>query len=230
MDQEGLQQIEIDLRSTNILQRKKALDKLATIEASLAVPILTKLAEEKDFGLRCMAVMGLSNHLTDDSFNFLVQVLEQEKDNSVLAEAANSIYDFGERALVPLQDLFERCDYWLVRHTIISVLVESDRPQILLDTARKALESENPMTRQLGIAALGKLIQTSEKNSALDLLEELTEAQSWYTRSRVAAILAKSDEPKAKELLALLQNDEDYRVVAAALEQQNVSPRPDGQD
>lgn len=217
MTQDELQQIETELRSKRIDRRKAALDKLATVDSSLAVPILKKLATEQDFGLRCMAMMGLSNHLTDDCFAYLENVLKEEKDNSVLAEAANSIYDFGEKAIAPLQDLYDRCDYWLVQHTVVSVLSESDDPQVLLNTAKKAIQNENQMTKETGILALSRLLETPLKNEAFDLFEKLATDEYWRNRWRVAIALIQSQEPEAKQLLAQLQKDEDYRVVAAAL-------------
>lgn len=217
MTQDELQQIETKLRSKRIDLRKAALDELATVDSSLAVPILKKLATEKDFGLRCMAMMGLSKHLTDDCFAYLTNVLQEEKDNSVLAEAANSIYDFGEKAIAPLQELYDRCDYWLVQYTIVSVLAESDDRQVLLDTAKKAIENENQMIQETGILALSRLLETPLKKEAFDLFKNIATDEYWRNRWRVAIALSQSQEPEAKQLLAQLQKDEDYRVVAAAL-------------
>ena len=222
MDQDRLQQIEANLRSKRIDQRKAALDELATVDSDVAVPILKKLATEQDFGLRCMAMMGLSNHLTDECFTYLKNVLEQEQDNSVLAEAANSIYDFGEKAIAPLQALYDRCDYWLVRHTVVAVLAENDDPQVLLEVARKAIQDENQMTKETGILALSRLLNTPLKNEAFELFKVLSVDKYWRNRWRTAIALTASQDPTAKELLAQLQKDKDYRVVAAALEQPKI--------
>lgn len=47
----------------NVLNiHKSALDELAIIPAEVAVPILQQLAQNKDFALRRIAVMGLGNH------------------------------------------------------------------------------------------------------------------------------------------------------------------------
>ena len=99
MDQEQLQEIATNLRSRRMDFRKKALDKLVTLDSVVALPILKELSLEKDFGLRCWAMMGFKYHLTEDSFDFLKKVLDQEQDNSVLAEAANSIFEFGDQAI-----------------------------------------------------------------------------------------------------------------------------------
>nr|WP_281256976.1 HEAT repeat domain-containing protein [Calothrix elsteri] len=50
--------------------------------------MLNKLAKENDFGLRRLAVIGLGNHKNAASFQALQNILENEKDDSVLAEAA----------------------------------------------------------------------------------------------------------------------------------------------
>lgn len=229
MDREHLQ-IENDLRSKSVIERKKAIDKLASIDSDIAVPILKRLSQEQDFGLRCMAMMGLNNHRTEESFSFLKEVLQEEQDYSVLAEAANSIYDFGERAIPLLQGLFDRCEYWIVRHTIVSVLAENDDPEVLLDIARKAIAGQEPTTQEVGILALSRLLATPLKNEALKTFTELAKDPSWRIRWRTAIALTASEDPIAKDLLTQLQQDENYRVVAAALEKQNVEPRTDGQD
>lgn len=218
MDQDRLQQIETDLRSKRIDVRKAALDQLATVDSDSALPILKKLATEKDFGLRCLAMAGFNNYLTDNSFEYLANVLKEEKDHSVLAEAANSIYDFGEKAIAPLQDLFDDCENWLVRHTVVAVLVESENPQVLLSIAEKAIQTQTQMTKEIGIAALNKLLKTALKEEAFNLFSQLTQDVDWYIRRCTAIALKASQEPQARQLIAKLQQDENYRVVAAALE------------
>ena len=217
MDQERLQQIENDLRSKSIIARKTAIDGLTAVKSEVAVPIFQRLAQEQDFGLRCMAMMGLGNHLTDESFNFLCQVLKEEPDNSVLAEAANSIYDFGQRAIAPLQDLFDRCDYWIVRQTIISVLAESEHHEVLLDIIQKAISANEPTTQEASILALSRLLVTPLADRAFTLFQELVENENWRIRWRAAIALTASEDPRAKKLLAQLQQDENHRVVAVAL-------------
>ncbi len=219
MDSEQRQEIVTNLRSSRIDLRKQALDKLVAFDAVVAIPILKELAQEKDFGLRCWAMMGFKSYQTPESFEFLNQILEQEQDNSVLAEAANSIFEFGEEAIAPLQDLFDRCDYWLVRHTVVSVLVESEDPQVLLQIIKKAIADSDQTTKEVGILALNRLLKTDLKAEALAIFTELATAEQWRTRWRTAIALSNSSEPKAKELLAQLRQDQNHRVVAAALEQ-----------
>ena len=218
MSSDRLNQIEINLRSNRIDRRKIALDELAQLPADTALPILEQLATEKDFALRCLAMMGFGNHRTESSFKVLKNTLEQEQDSSVLAEAANSIFEFGESSIAPLQQLFERSSHWLVRQTVVSILVETNDPNVLLDIATKAIQDDVQTTKEVGILALSRLLNTPLKQQALDLFAQLAKDTYWRTRWRTAIALTASDDPQAKQILAKLKQDENYRVVAAALE------------
>ncbi len=158
MDNDRLNQIQINLRSNRIDLRKAALDELASLDPDVALPILEQMYQEKDFLLRRFAVMGLGNHLTETSWEMLHNILETEQDSNVLAEAANSIFEFGERAIPPLKQLFTRSDNWLVRQTVISILVDSNDPNVLIDVATMALEDEDQTTKETGILALSRLL------------------------------------------------------------------------
>jgi len=223
MSSDRLNQIEINLRSNRIDRRKNALDELAQLPADIALPILEELATENDFALRCLAMMGFGNHLTESSFKILKNTLEQEPDSSVLAEAANSIFEFGESSIAPLQQLFERSSHWLVRQTVVSILVETNDPNVLLDIATKAIQDDVQTTKEVGILALSRLLNTPLKQQALDLFTQLSQDTDWRTRWRTAIALTGSDEPQAKQILAKLKQDENYRVVAAALDSLGIS-------
>jgi HEAT repeat protein len=186
---------------------------------------LNKLAKENDFGLRRLAVMGLGNHKSTASFQALQNIIENEKDDSVLAEAANSIFEFGDAAIPEIVKLFEKSHHWLVRQTVISLLVETEYYEALMFTAKIALQDETQTVKEAGILALGQLLRslriatlTQFNNEALDILVELAQDADWRTRWRVAIALQHSQQSQAKELIAKLQQDEHYRVVAAALE------------
>ncbi len=218
MNQDRLESIKINLRSSKVIERKSALDELAEFPADIAIPILEALATEKDFALRCLAMMGFGNHPTESSFQTLKNALEREQDSSVLAEAANSIFEFGERSIAPLQQLFDRTSHWLVRQTVVYILVEVDDPAVLLDIATKAIQDDIQTTKEIGILALSRLLDTSLQQQAFDLFTQLARDSDWRTRWRTAIALTVSDEPQAKQILAKLKQDEHYRVVAAALE------------
>jgi HEAT repeat protein len=186
---------------------------------------LNKLAKENDFGLRRLAVMGLGNHKSTASFQALQNIIENEKDDSVLAEAANSIFEFGDAAIPEIVKLFEKSHHWLVRQTVISLLIETEYYEALMFTAKIALQDETQTVKEAGILALGQLLRSQFNNEALDILAELAQDADWRTRWRVALAmlsagiaLQHSQQSQAKELIAKLQQDEHYRVVAAALE------------
>lgn len=82
----------------SVQQRKLALDELANMSSDLALPILQELSLDQDFALRKIAVMGFGNHPTEESFKLLIQMLETEQDANVLSEAANSLFEFGDRS------------------------------------------------------------------------------------------------------------------------------------
>ena len=214
-----LEQLKLNLRNNNIYQRKLALDELATIPSETALPILQELFESPDFALRRIAVMGLGNHPTEESFELLTKVLATEQDANVLAEAANSLFEFGDRAVKPLQQLFISSDNWLIRQTIISILVDSNNPDVLFQIANLAIADPDQTTKETGILALSRLLGTDLKQQALQAFKTLSEAQYWRTRWRAAIALTASQDSQARELLSKLQKDDHYRVVAAALEQ-----------
>lgn len=221
MDNDRLEQIKLNLRNNGIYQRKLALDELATMSSDLALPVLQELAQDKDFALRKIAVIGFGNHPTEESFKLLIQMLETERDSNVLAEAANSLFEFGDRSIEPLEQLFSNSDNWLVRQTVISILVDHNNPDVLLQIVKSAIADTNQMTKETGILALSRLLNTPLKQSALEIFTTLAEDDYWRTRWRTAIALTVSQDPQARKLLVKLQQDEHYRVVAAALEQIN---------
>ncbi|MEM8722145.1 MAG: HEAT repeat domain-containing protein [Cyanobacteria bacterium P01_G01_bin.39] len=212
-----LKQIKQKLRHQGIYQRKLALDELATTDSDLAIPVLTELLQDKDFALRKIAVMGLGNHPTEESFQMLKKTLETEPDPNVLAEAANSLFEFGDCSIEPLQQLFTNSDNWLVRQTVISILVDSNQPDVLLQVANLAIADPDQTTKETGILALHRLLETNLKQQALDLFAILSSDNYWRTRWRTAIALNGSPDPQAKKLLSKLQKDTHYRVVAASL-------------
>ncbi|MCF4969673.1 HEAT repeat domain-containing protein [Nostoc sp. CMAA1605] len=218
MNNDRLAELETLLRSGALDQRKAALDELAQCPADLALPILQRLAVDQDFLCRRLAVMGLGNHRTAASLQILKELLQEESDHNVLAEIANSLFEFGNESVPLLQKLFERDRHWLTRQTIISILMEANQDEVLLAVIRQALQDETQTVKETGILALGSLLKGNLQQQALDLLTELAQAQDWRDRWRTATALSLSSDPRAKLLLAQLQQDENHYVVAAALE------------
>lgn len=218
MDPQHLAQLEADMRNGPVDRCYQALKELAKSPADLAVPLLERLSESGDFLRRRFAIMGLGNHRTPESFAVLQSRLDREKDPNVLGEIANSLFEFGEPAIPLLQTLFHRCDHWLTRQSILSILVESDRPEILLDVIRTALADPTASVQEAGILSIGPILKSPLKSEGLSLLVEFAKSPDWRIRWRVATTLSICDDPIAKTTLATLRQDEHHRVVAAALE------------
>jgi HEAT repeat protein len=218
MDLNRLEQLEADLRQGRLDRRKAALDELAQSPAEEAIPILQRLTLSSDFLCRRFAVMGLGNHRTPAAFGVLQELLEQETDNNVVAEIADALFGFGPVAIPLLQQLFLRNSHWLTRQTILSVLMEAEQDQVLLDVIRTALTDETQTVRETAILALGVILKGELAPQALDILSQLAESDVWRDRWRAATALNLATDPRAQQLLAKLQQDENHYVVAAALE------------
>ena len=218
MDSNRLAQLELKLRSKALNERKEALDELAKIPSDVAVPALQRLAAESDFLFRRFAVMGLGNHRTPESLATLKQLLEDEKDSNVLAEVANSLFEFGDEALPLLPELFSRSDNWLVRQSILGILAESDRPDVLFGVIQVGLDDENPTTREAAILALGQLLNSDYREAVVVQLLALAQSSIWRNRWRSATVLCLVKDDRSRVALAKLRTDENHYVVAAALE------------
>ncbi|RMF21441.1 MAG: HEAT repeat domain-containing protein [Cyanobacteria bacterium J083] len=218
MHKDQLEKLANNLRSPALNERVQALNQLAKYSANLALPVLKDLMQEPDFVLRRLAVMGFANHLCPESLAILNRLLTQEKDPNVLAEIANSLFEFGETAFTPLQQLFYSNDNWLIRQTILSLFVDSEAHQILLELATFGIQDPVQTVKETAILALGKLLKSPYQEQALALLKSLAEDEDWRTRWRTATTLSISNHPQAKILLNKLQKDDHYRVTAAALE------------
>ena len=218
MNCDRLEEIKANLRDNALNKRKAGLDELATMSPSIALPILQELIRDNDFALRRLGVMGLGNHLTNKSFEILQDFLQHEQDANVVAEAANSLFEFGDRAIAPLKELFVKSDNWLVRQTVISILTDCGCPEILLEVAQLALKDDDQTTKEMGILALSQLLNTNLQQQVLAIFAVLAKDKYWRTRWRTAIALTASEDLQAKNLLVQLRQDDNYRVVAAALE------------
>ena len=216
-----LAQIERDLRERALNKQKVALDTLARVPADVAVPILARLLESSDFMQRRIAVMGLGNHQVEESFQILARIITSDLDPNVVGEAANSIFDFGDRAIPLLVKLFKDTNSWLVRQSIISLLLDTNYYSEILTTAEIAIADETQSVKEVGILALGHLLNTSVGDRALSLLLGLCHDPSWRNRWRATIALQGLQNATTKAAISRLQQDEHFRVVAAALEVAN---------
>ena len=216
-----LAQIDRDLRGHAIDKQKAALDRLAQVPADLAIPLLDRLLSSPDFMHRRMAVMGLGNHRVEASFQLLAGVINSDRDPNVMGEAANAIVDFGDRAIPLLVNLFKKTDNWLVRQSIIPLLIDTNSEAELLAIAEIAIADDTQSVKEVGILALGHLLNSPLQAQALLLLLALCHDPSWRNRWRATIALQSLQNSATRTAIAQLQQDEHFRVVAAALEVAN---------
>jgi HEAT repeat protein len=218
MDTDRLAQVEKLLRSPALNIRVAAVNELAQIDSGVAVPVLARLASDPDFLYRRLAVMGLGNHPVAASMAVLEQLLLSEEDSNVVAEAANSLMEFGEVGMVRLAQLFRENENWLVRQTVLGVMMDGDRSATLFDVVRLGLADPVVTTRETAILALGKFVDTEFQGEAIALLLEIAVSLEWRDRWRSATALCRFQDDRAKAMLGRLRSDQSHYVVAAALE------------
>jgi HEAT repeat protein len=221
-------ELERNLRAAALHQRMAAANELAGYPATAAVPIFKRLLSEKDVGLRRLAVMGLGKHRSDESFGELQAILNSSGDPIIVADAADAIFEFGDVAIPILQQLFDRATQaaqWQIRQTVIALLLDTDRYDVILSLLTAALADENMVVRELGIVAFKQLLLSPCQDSALALLVKFATDPNWQMRWCAARCLHGCPEPQARQSIALLQQDEDFRVIAAALEGVGVRER-----
>jgi HEAT repeat protein len=216
-----LTQIKTFLESPNPQNRMRGIVELRNYEPEVVVPLLKQKMYDKEFVIRSFVAMGLGFKRTDEGYQSLVDLIENDRDHNVRAEAANSLAKYGEKAIPHLVELFRKDSDWLVRQSIFAAMGEintHNSAQILFQLANWGLAGNDEVVKLISIASLGKLQGTEYEQKAIDLLFELSTAEVPQIRGEVAKALSNFDDPKAKAALAELRNDEDYRVVAATFE------------
>lgn len=212
-----IHQIATDLDNPNPQIRMKAITQLRYHSPTVVVPLLRQRMSDPEFIIRSLVATALGNQQTEDSFDALVNLIEDDKDPNVRAEAANSLAKYGESAFPHLLSLFQWDSHWLVRQSIL-VTVSADFPEILLQFCRWGIEGEDPVVRQTAILKLGELQGTPQAEEALETLLVLATAEAGEIRVQVAKALRNFEKPEAKAALEQLSKDKDYRVVGAYLE------------
>ena len=213
-----LHQIETYLQSPNPQNRMKAITELRNYEPALVVPLLKQKMYDQEFVVRSFVAMGLGYKRTEEGFDLLLDLIENDRDYNVRAEAANSLSKYGEQAIPHLVKLFERDSHWLVRESIFAAIELTKYPEILLKLSTLGIEGEDPVVKLTSIAYLGQLAKTPHQNSALEILLGTVKSKPAVIRVRVARILKHFDDPKAEAALLELRQDSDHKVVAATLE------------
>lgn len=213
-----MNQIQQYLNSSNSQERLKALTELRNYESEIAVPLLKSRQRDSEFLVRSFVAMGLGNKRSSESFKILLEMMKNDVDYNVRAEAANSLSKFGAEAIPHLVETFRQDDNWLVRRSILAPLTDMPFPEALYEVCICAIAGEDMTVQETGINALGALAGTTKETEALEQLLAFVSAESWNIRLRAAQALNRFDDPKAKAALSYLSKDKDHRVVAATLE------------
>ena len=214
----NLHQIETLINSPDPQERMRAITELRHYTPEVVVPLLKKRMYDQEFVIRSFVAMGLGYKQTEAAFTALLELLADDRDSNVRAEAANSLAKYGDRAIPHLAQLFARDSHWLVRQSILAALEPIDCPEVFLELCLLGIEGQDPVVQQAAIANLSLLQGTSEAEKALEILLSLASSDATEIRAQVARVLIDFDEPRARAALMELRNDTDYRVLGATLE------------
>ena len=170
-----------------------ALTQLRFCSDEEAVPLLVLGTQQQAFLVRSLSCSGLGYKRTEQGWAVLETLLGSDEDANVRAEAANALVSYGvERSWPLLRAAFAADDAWLVRCSILSGLAEQAEIKLnwLLELAEIAIADGDGTVRVSGAEILGRIVRESQGASIGE---------------------------RARALLQPLQQDQDHRVVAAAL-------------
>ena len=213
-----LNQIETDLKNPDFQYRIKAIAALKDYLPEIAIPILIQHIQDPEFLVRTFVARELGRQKPSESFAALLQIMRFDNTPNVRAEAANSLSLFGRISASHLVETFVRDDHWLVRRSILAALVEMECPEAVLEVCGFGLEGDDAAVQEASVDGLGALANSRQSEAALAQLLTLKNSAAEYIRVRVAYALKHFDTPEAKDALAQLRQDEDHRVVGAAME------------
>ena len=213
-----IHEIETSLNNPDFQYRLKAVAALKDYQPEIAVPLLKGKLDDPEFLVRSFVSRALGTQQTADSFAALLQIMKFDNTPNVRAEAANSLSLFGRCAASHLVLTFFQDDHWLVRRSILAVLVDMECESELFEVCMEALAGEDMTTQEAAVDALGTLAKTNQEQAALSQLLMLANSESERMRQHVTSALQHFDNPQAKEILSQLRQDSNHRVVATALE------------
>jgi len=170
-----------------------ALTQLRFCSDEQAVPLLVLGTQQQAFLVRSLSCSGLGYKRTEQGWAVLETLLGSDEDANVRAEAANALVSYGvERSWPLLRTAFAADDAWLVRCSILSGLAEQAQINLawLLELAEIAIADGDGTVRVSGAEILGRIVRESQGGPIGE---------------------------RARTLLQPLQQDQDHRVVAAAL-------------
>ena len=213
-----LPQIKENLKESDPQLRMKAITELRSCNGTVAVPLLLSVTKDPDFLVRSFVAMGLGKHRSDDSYEALLEMMKFDKDPNVRAEAANSFSLFGDTSAAELKNVFIKDSNWLVRRSILAALVDLNCRQELFDVCLYGMDGEDLTVRADAIRGLAFLSTTAFRDESLKALLKQVNHPNSYIRITIARALGKFTGDEVTAAISQLRQDENHRVVAAALE------------
>ena len=213
-----LKEIESLLDDCDPQARMKAIVELRHYQPETVVPLLKRRMHDKEFMIRSFVAMGLGRKRTDEGFNLLLDIIAHDQDSNVVAEAANSLAEYGPKAIPHLVNLFEQSSHWLVRQSILAAIEGKAHPEALFKLCQLGYEDPDLCVKRSALSYLGELRQTEQATAALETLLNAAVDPVTIARIQAARTLSQFDDPRAAAALSELQHDPDHRVVGAVLE------------
>jgi HEAT repeat protein len=213
-----INQIQVSLNSADCQERLRALTALRNYHADVVVPLLKSKVDDPEFIVRSFVAMGLGRKQRPDAFAALLELMKNDHDYNVRAEAANSLAMYGQPALPHLVQMFYDDENWLIRRSILAAVMDMREPDALWEICLAGLAGSDITVQDASVEALGLLANSAKAPEALQTLLSLMSHDSWAIRYSVAKALRQFQSTQAKVALGKLRLDTDHRVVAAALE------------
>jgi HEAT repeat protein len=214
----NLDQIERELQSEDPSDRMRGITALRNYEPEIAVPLLLTRVQDPEVMIRSFVVMGLGYKQNVTAHDALLTILQTERDPNVRAEAANSLGKYGESSIPTLVKAFHDNEHWLMRLSVLPILVEMNRHQEVFELCQCALSGHDITVKMVALDSLVSLVGSSFEAEALSILLDHKDAIDWSIRRQVALSLKAFDDQRAIAALSVLRRDPDYRVVAVLLE------------
>ncbi|MGI0495283.1 HEAT repeat domain-containing protein [Alkalinema pantanalense CENA528] len=214
----NLDQIKVSLQSEDPQDRMRGLTALRNFDAEVAAPLLMTQVNDTEMIVRSFVVMGLGYKQTAEGFTKLLQVMEEDAEANVRAEAAGALGKYGPIAIPHLVKYFGQDQHWLSQISTILALADLQCPEVLLDICRRALQTPETAIRSTAIDQLPTFVGTANQEAALLLLLSQAQDPDWSIRRNVAKALRAFPDDRAQAQLVGFHRDPDHRVVAASLE------------
>ena len=200
----SLDELSAQLESSSLRDRMVALANLRDVSAEEAVPLIKKVLNDESLQIRAMAVFALGIKQTAESYPILVNIVENDPDYSIRADAAGALgYLEDKRA-------FEETN-WLVRFSAAVALGNLKDPRAR-EALISALDGPEVVLQQAAIAALGEIKDVT----AVDEILRFAQAEDWLVRQRLAEALGNLPSPKSVSALKYLEKDSHYHVSESA--------------